>query len=317
MSESATAARILRDLEREAVLLGPFERFFDALWRNVEDTCPKFFYGADMGSPYDEGNRKLFPAVLTVCSGLKPKEDLIWDTKPSCPSPSHIRTWADFSYFLRTLMVEHGLVPRNNTHAWLQTVLLAQGLSRQLSTSRMEERAFGAGVARRFVHFLVSLADLPEEPEPEPVEPQPQPQQAEGPEEAVVEPEEAEGPEEAVVEPEEAVVEPEEAVVEPEEAVVEPEEAEGPEEEVDEDGDVVMEVVVASKRRGSKRIRRYAVEYEEEAERAKMAKEHHGLRDTAARREWMRKLKKADKAKRKVDGDAEGSSKASRKRSRK
>ena len=78
-----------------------------------------------------------------------------------------------------------------------------------------------------------------------------------------------------------------------------------------------MEVVAASKRRGSKRLRRYAVEYKEEAERVKRVKEDHGLRDTAARREWLRKLKKADKEKRKVDGDGEGISKVTRKRSRK
>ena len=165
----------------------------------------------------------------------------------------------------------------------------------------------------------VEEVDEPQEADG-PVEEVDEPQEADGPVEEVDEPQEADGPVEEVDEPQEAEG-PVEEVDEPQEAegpveeVDEPQEAEGPVEEVDEDGDVVMEVVVASESRGSKRLG-YAVSYEEEAKRAKRAKEDHGLRDTAARREWLRKLKKADDAKRKGDGEAEGLSKVTRKKSR-
>ena len=124
--------------------------------------------------------------------------------------------------------------------------------------------------------------------------------------------------EEVEVNAQEPVAEqPQEPVAEqPQEPVAEQPQPVAEQPQVDEDGDVVMEAVVVSERRGSKRLG-YAMAYEDEVKRAKRAKEDHGLRDTAARRERLRKLKKADDAKRKGDGEAEGSSKASRKRSRK
>ena len=213
------------------------------------------------------------------------------------------RSWAEYAYMLRDALAAYNLIAVGDKITFFKIVMFVQGIRPQISAPVVYVRLRLRMFAYNFVRFIlddVAPQDVIAEDE-----------EAEGPVEEVVEPQEAEGP------VEEEVVEPQEAEGPVEEEVVEPQEAEGPVEEVDEDGDVVMEVVVTSKRRGSKRLATYAVTYEEEVKRAKRAKEDHGLRNTPARREWMRKLKKADKAKRKIDGDAEGISKVTRKRSRK
>ena len=250
----------------------------------------------------------------------------------------HNRTWAHVATVLaNALAIQRGVHLDNFEH--FRVAMFVRRLRAQVTVPVAEVRQRQNALARDVIQFVVNEVTLEDDhfaglevdelqmefilPDnvPQPVAEQPQmqpvaeqPQMQPVAEQPQLQPVAEEPVEEEPVEEEPVEEEPVEEEPVEEEPQLEPE--------VDEDGDTVMDTEEVaprsrgSKRRGSKRRGSYAVTHEDEVKRAKRAKEEHGLRDTAARKEWLRKLRKADKAKRKVDGEAEGSSKDSRKRSR-
>ena len=313
MSSRAPAAKaeVLKSLEKEEIGRMTYEIFVNEVRENLLATYKKYESGDDLGSPFAETANpdRRFLDVLAVIRCLVRRrvatgEQGFFATQ-SEGGEMPIQTWAAYAEALHQAMATNNLVAHDDQHAHLEIALFAQRLSLELSVVYERELE----LAGDFVKFLVGLADRTVHEADFTEQPLQQPE-ADFTEQPLQQPE-ADFTEKPLQQPE---IDDEDEVP----VTSEPEKEDVAEEEfhVDEDGDVVMETgEMSSASRGPKRRRSPGLSYNKESSRTKMVKKLYNLRSTRAREERLTRLKAVEDSKRKA-GEAESSSKGSRKRSK-